>query len=162
MLWVQNRSSIRINPCNVCVDHRFAWWSDQPALMLYTEAGNSCIMLFDIFDMAVAYWLYLFISVILACQTDGVVHVHYKDLHGYEVGCETNASLTVRSVLECAIQCTQTETCSYFQQEASSHDSHTCFICNKCVYSAGVFSNSVMMPLDTSQLLTGKPVHLEM
>ena len=117
-------------------------------------------MVLGVFDMAAAYRAFLFISVILVPRTDALVQLNYQYLHGYEVDCETNASLTVSSVVECAIQCTQTETCSYFQQETSADNSHTCILCTKCVYSAGVFSSSVIMPSDTSQIFKGKPFHL--
>ncbi len=103
----------------------------------------------------------LLIYLIRVGQTDSLVHIHYQNIHGSPMECLTNSSLAATSVVECAGLCTQTESCSYFQQNTSVDDDKRCILCTKCTYSPGALSSLLMMPINTSQIFTGKPIYLQ-
>ncbi len=110
--------------------------------------------------MAATYLSLIFICLIPLAHADGLIKLRYQKIHESTMECPTNLSIAWRSKIECAMQCTQTEACLYFQRKTSVNGDRTCIICSECAYSTGVVLSSVNLRLDTSQLLTGKLLFL--
>ena len=128
----------------------------------YTLSSMLRLMRDSTFSKMPGMFLFLFlISLMQITRADNSIQLHYENKQVVEVRCLTNFTSYVWSELQCAIQCTQNEDCSYYQLDEMGHSDHVCILCIACIRTPGMLSDSASMPIETSQLLTGESYRIK-